>query len=110
MCHFLTVAVPAEHVACIGEVCGRGFQAYPTANASVRAAIPGHCEAHLITGGTCSCDLYFGVTRDAHGLYQRFGIRPLSRPGGYMELHRPGVYSGAEAPDAEPGGPADPTP
>jgi GNAT superfamily N-acetyltransferase len=44
------------------------------------------------------------VTRDAHGLYERFGFRPLSRPEGYMELHRPDVYAPAEGcPDAEPG-------
>ena len=34
------------------------------------------------------------VTRDAHGLYEQFGFRPLSRPEGYMELHRPDIYSG----------------
>jgi GNAT superfamily N-acetyltransferase len=33
------------------------------------------------------------VTRDAHRLYERFGFQPLARPGGYMELHRPNVYS-----------------
>jgi GNAT superfamily N-acetyltransferase len=27
------------------------------------------------------------VTRDAHGLYEKFGFRPLARPAGYMELH-----------------------
>lgn len=32
------------------------------------------------------------VTRDAHGLYQRFGFRPLARPEGYMEIHRPNAY------------------
>jgi GNAT superfamily N-acetyltransferase len=32
------------------------------------------------------------VTRDAHGLYERFGFRPLTRPEGYMEVHRPDVY------------------
>jgi GNAT superfamily N-acetyltransferase len=32
------------------------------------------------------------VTRDAHGLYERFGFRPLARPEGYMEIHRPDVY------------------
>ena len=41
------------------------------------------------------------VTRDAHGLYEKFGFRPLARPAGYMELHRPDVYSirGAEGAD-----------
>ena len=33
------------------------------------------------------------VTRDAHRLYERFGFLPLARPEGYMELHRPNVYS-----------------
>ena len=37
------------------------------------------------------------VTRDAHGLYEQFGFRPLSRPEGYMELHRPDIYSGSQA-------------
>lgn len=32
------------------------------------------------------------VTRDAHGLYEKFGFRPLARPEGYMELHRPNIY------------------
>lgn len=46
------------------------------------------------------------VTRDAHGLYERFGFRPLARPEGYLEVHRPNVYR--EAPrSAEPGAGAD---
>jgi GNAT superfamily N-acetyltransferase len=32
------------------------------------------------------------VTRDAHGLYERFGFRPPARPEGHMEIHRPDVY------------------
>jgi N-acetylglutamate synthase-like GNAT family acetyltransferase len=32
------------------------------------------------------------VTRDAHGLYQRYGFKPVVNPGNYMELHRPDVY------------------
>lgn len=32
------------------------------------------------------------VTRDAHGLYEKFGFQPLARPEGYMELHRPNLY------------------
>jgi GNAT superfamily N-acetyltransferase len=44
------------------------------------------------------------VTRDAHGLYERFGFRPLARPDRYMELHRPDVYaSSGECPDVEVG-------
>jgi GNAT superfamily N-acetyltransferase len=35
------------------------------------------------------------VTRDAHGLYQRHGFRPLARPEGYMEVHRPDIYARA---------------
>jgi ribosomal protein S18 acetylase RimI-like enzyme len=46
------------------------------------------------------------VTRDAHGLYERFGFRPLARPEGYMELHRPDVYAPVPKP-AAPGAPAE---
>lgn len=33
------------------------------------------------------------VTRDAHGLYARFGFAPLAAPDRYMEAHRPDVYA-----------------
>ncbi|MFN7876691.1 MAG: GNAT family N-acetyltransferase [Pirellula sp.] len=33
------------------------------------------------------------VTRDAHGLYEQFEFRPLARPEGYMEWHRPNIYT-----------------
>jgi GNAT superfamily N-acetyltransferase len=32
------------------------------------------------------------LTRDAHGLYQKFGFTPVKAPDRYMELHDPGVY------------------
>ena len=32
------------------------------------------------------------ITRDAHGLYEKFGFKPLTKPEGYMEMHRPGLY------------------
>lgn len=32
------------------------------------------------------------ITRDAHGLYEKFGFVPPARPQGYMERHRPGLY------------------
>jgi GNAT superfamily N-acetyltransferase len=32
------------------------------------------------------------ATRDAHGLYAKFGFRPLAAPDRMMELHRPDVY------------------
>jgi GNAT superfamily N-acetyltransferase len=32
------------------------------------------------------------ATRDAHGLYARYGFRPLAAPERLMELHRPDVY------------------
>ena len=32
------------------------------------------------------------VTRDAHGLYEKFGFTALARPEYYMESHRPDVY------------------
>lgn len=31
-------------------------------------------------------------TRDAHGLYEKFGFVPPARPQIYMEKHRPGLY------------------
>jgi GNAT superfamily N-acetyltransferase len=34
------------------------------------------------------------LTRDAHGLYEKFGFTPLRAPERYMELHSPDVYSG----------------
>jgi GNAT superfamily N-acetyltransferase len=33
------------------------------------------------------------ATRDAHGLYARFGFEPLGDPGKFMEIARPGLYS-----------------
>lgn len=33
------------------------------------------------------------ATRDAHGLYSKFGFRPLSAPERFMEIHAPDVYS-----------------
>ena len=32
------------------------------------------------------------LTRDAHGLYSKFGFTPLKSADRYMELHRPDVY------------------
>jgi GNAT superfamily N-acetyltransferase len=32
------------------------------------------------------------ATRDAHGLYERFGFRPLANPAAMMEILRPDVY------------------
>jgi GNAT superfamily N-acetyltransferase len=32
------------------------------------------------------------VTRDAHGLYSKFGFRPLKAPESYMERHRADIY------------------
>jgi len=36
------------------------------------------------------------VTRDAHGLYEKFGFTPLAKPGNYMEKHWPDVYRRSE--------------
>jgi GNAT superfamily N-acetyltransferase len=33
------------------------------------------------------------ATRDAHGLYARYGFKPLAAPGVMMEIHQPDVYS-----------------
>lgn len=32
------------------------------------------------------------LTRDAHGLYSKFGFTPLQAPDRYMELHRADIY------------------
>jgi len=32
------------------------------------------------------------ATRDAHGLYERFGFKPLANPDRFMEIHNPEVY------------------
>jgi ribosomal protein S18 acetylase RimI-like enzyme len=37
------------------------------------------------------------MTRDAHGLYERFGFRPMADPSRYMEISRPGMYLSREA-------------
>ena len=37
------------------------------------------------------------VTRDAHGLYRRFGFTPLANPERYMALDRAGLYLRREA-------------
>lgn len=33
------------------------------------------------------------VTRDAHGLYEKFGFKPLAAPARFMELHDPNAYT-----------------
>ena len=35
------------------------------------------------------------VTRDAHGLYEKFGFTALAHPSRVMELHRPDIYARA---------------
>jgi GNAT superfamily N-acetyltransferase len=32
------------------------------------------------------------ATRDAHGLYQKFGFSPLSSPERWMQIHNPDIY------------------
>ncbi len=44
------------------------------------------------------------VTRDAHGLYRRFGFAPLAHPERHMEIVRPDLYrrpAGAEVPPGD---------
>ena len=33
------------------------------------------------------------VTRDAHGLYAKFGFKPLAHPERLMEIHSPAIYA-----------------
>ena len=35
------------------------------------------------------------ATRDAHGLYERFGFTPVRRPERWMEIHHPEIYAKA---------------
>jgi aspartate racemase len=37
------------------------------------------------------------ATRDAHGLYERYGFAPLAKPETFMQLHDPEVYARREA-------------
>jgi aspartate racemase len=37
------------------------------------------------------------ATRDAHGLYERYGFTPLAKPESFMQLHDPEVYARREA-------------
>jgi GNAT superfamily N-acetyltransferase len=39
------------------------------------------------------------ATRDAHGLYAKFGFKPLADPGRYMEIRRPGMYRRTSTPE-----------
>src|SRR3954454_9022324 len=41
------------------------------------------------------------ATKDAHGLYARFGFTPLKGPDSWMEIHRPYVYAKTSREDAE---------
>ena len=38
---------------------------------------------------------FFLATRDAHGLYARFGFTPPGKPGNFMEITRAGLYKSA---------------
>jgi GNAT superfamily N-acetyltransferase len=44
------------------------------------------------------------ATRDAHGLYRRFGFAPLAEPTRFLEVSRPGVGQADSAPGVQPGG------
>jgi hypothetical protein len=35
-------------------------------------------------------------TKDAHGLYRKFGFTPLKKPETFMERHDPDVYARAQ--------------
>ena len=39
------------------------------------------------------------ATRDAHGLYERFGFQPLAVPTRFMELHNPDAYATLRVPE-----------
>jgi hypothetical protein len=39
-------------------------------------------------------------TRDAHGLYERFGFKPLADPARFLEVFRPDVSGGGATTNA----------
>jgi GNAT superfamily N-acetyltransferase len=41
-------------------------------------------------------------TRDAHGLYERYGFRPLADPTRFLEVFRPEAYQAGSPPNASP--------
>jgi GNAT superfamily N-acetyltransferase len=41
------------------------------------------------------------ATRDAHGLYEKFGFRALAEPSRFMEIHNPHAYSSSASGAAE---------
>jgi GNAT superfamily N-acetyltransferase len=41
------------------------------------------------------------ATRDAHGLYKKFGFEPLSHPEYFMSIHKPQVYQQAQGAGAQ---------
>jgi GNAT superfamily N-acetyltransferase len=45
------------------------------------------------------------ITRDAHGLYAKFGFKALASPDRFMELHRPQAYAGEMASATSPAPP-----
>jgi GNAT superfamily N-acetyltransferase len=49
------------------------------------------------------------VTRDAHGLYEKFGFRPLANPERVMEIAEANIYASPEPRSGESGGSRDPT-
>jgi GNAT superfamily N-acetyltransferase len=59
------------------EGLGKGIMAYLTAHPDLQ----GLRRMHL-------------ATRDAHGLYARFGFGPLTGPDRWMEIRSPDVYAG----------------
>ena len=42
------------------------------------------------------------ATRDAHGLYGRFGFKPLANPSRIMEIHDPNAYAASPTATASP--------
>ena len=51
-------------------------------------------ECVLASPALCGLRRFLLGTRDAHGLYSRFGFTPLSDPTRFMEVFRPDLYHG----------------
>jgi hypothetical protein len=59
---------------------------------------------YLVTVGASDADIaeaysfqglrrWMLATRDAHGLYEKFGFKSLAKPERFMELHKPNAYN-----------------
>lgn len=109
-----TVRTAIEHSVCVGAYSGAqqvGFARAITDHATfayladvyVLEAHRGHglskrmVQALTEHGALQGLRRMLLITRDAHGLYAKFGFRALASPDRFMELHHPQAYAGQTA-------------